>query len=243
MTFIEEYIKKSDIFDLIPSNTGITDETLSNLIISYNYEVMEYLRLTRSTNENNPHISQLKEKILLSRSNILQTITNMKEGTMLRRNDIIRKNESVDSLINNVPTIEREYIAVTREQEVKRNLYLFLLQKREENQLTMSTNQHVGKIINHAYTPGISIAPRKSTVAEVLKMNNNSYVSIQGNIVKRLSDDKYSFKDNSGTITVEIDEDKWGGVTAGTQDKLELIGEVEKKYNTTELDVDSVRKL
>ena len=42
---------------------------------------------------------------------------------------------------------------------------------------------------------------------------------------------------------VEIDEDKWGGVTAGTQDKLELIGEVEKKYNTTELDVDSVRKL
>lgn len=164
MTFIEEYIKKSDIFDLIPSNTGITDETLSNLIISYNYEVMEYLRLTRSTNENNPHISQLKEKILLSRSNILQTITNMKEGTMLRRNDIIRKNESVDSLINNVPTIEREYIAVTREQEVKRNLYLFLLQKREENQLTMSTNQHVGKIINHAYTPGISIAPRKSII-------------------------------------------------------------------------------
>ena len=164
MTFIEEYIKKSDIFDLIPSNTGITDETLSNLIISYNYEVMEYLRLTRSTNDNNPHISQLKEKILLSRSNILQTITNMKEGTMLRRNDIIRKNESVDSLINNVPTIEREYIAVTREQEVKRNLYLFLLQKREENQLSMSTNQHVGKIINQAYTPGICIAPRKSVI-------------------------------------------------------------------------------
>ena len=88
-----------------------------------------------------------------------------------------------------------------------------------------------------------SVAPRKSTIAEVLKMNNNSYVSIQGNIVKRLSDDKYSFKDSSGTITVEIDDDKWGGVTAGTQDKLELIGEVEKKYNTTELDVDSVRKL
>ena len=88
-----------------------------------------------------------------------------------------------------------------------------------------------------------SVAPRKSTIAEVLKMNNNSYVSIQGNIVKRLSDDKYSFKDSSGTITVEIDDDKWGGVTAGTQDRLELIGEVEKKYNTTELDVDSVRKL
>ena len=88
-----------------------------------------------------------------------------------------------------------------------------------------------------------SVTPKKATVSEISKMNNNSYVAIQGNIVKRLSDDKYSFKDGTGTITVEIDDDKWGGVNADTQDKLELIGEVEKKYNTTELDVDSVRKL
>lgn len=88
-----------------------------------------------------------------------------------------------------------------------------------------------------------SAATKKATVSEILKMNNNAYVAVQGNIVKRLSDDKYSFKDSTGTITVEIDDDKWGGVTAGTQDKLELVGEVEKKYNTIELDVDSVRKL
>ena len=88
-----------------------------------------------------------------------------------------------------------------------------------------------------------SAAVKKSNIAEVLKMNNNAYVSIQGNIVKRLSDDKYTFKDLTGTMTVEIDDDKWGGVSADTQDKLELVGEVEKKYNTTELDVDSVRKL
>lgn len=88
-----------------------------------------------------------------------------------------------------------------------------------------------------------SVSPKKSTVSEILKMNNNSYVSVQGNIVKRISDDKYTFKDSTGTITVEIDDDKWGGVNAGTQDKLELVGEVEKKYNTAELDVDSVRKL
>lgn len=88
-----------------------------------------------------------------------------------------------------------------------------------------------------------TISPKSSTVSEILKMNNNSYVSVQGNIVKRISKDKYSFKDSSGTIIVEIDDDKWGGVNANTQDKLELIGEVEKKYNSVELDVDSVRKL
>jgi uncharacterized protein (TIGR00156 family) len=88
-----------------------------------------------------------------------------------------------------------------------------------------------------------SVSPKKASISEVLKMNNNSYVTVQGNIVKRISDDKYSFKDATGTITVEIDDDKWGGVNADTKDKLELVGEVEKKYNTTELDVDSVRKL
>lgn len=88
-----------------------------------------------------------------------------------------------------------------------------------------------------------SATVKKANIAEVLKMNNNAYVAVQGNIVKRLSDDKYTFKDSTGTMTVEIDDDKWGGVSAGTQDKLELVGEVEKKYNTTELDVDTVRKL
>ena len=88
-----------------------------------------------------------------------------------------------------------------------------------------------------------SATVKKANIAEVLKMNNNAYVSIQGNIVKRLSDDKYTFKDSTGTMTVEIDDDKWSGISADTQDKLELVGEVEKKYNTTELDVDTVRKL
>ena len=164
MTFVEDYIKQSDLLDLIPSNTGITDNNLSNLIISYNYEVMEYLRLTRSTNENNPYISQLKKKILLSRENILQTITNMKEGTMLRREDIVRRNKEVNTIINNVPTLEREYIEVAREQEIKRNLYLFLLQKREENQLAMSSAKHAGKIIDRAYTSEKPVSPQKKMI-------------------------------------------------------------------------------
>lgn len=84
---------------------------------------------------------------------------------------------------------------------------------------------------------------KKVTIAEALKMNDDTCVSIQGNIVKKLSDDKYSFRDSSGTITVEIDSDKWKGVSAGTKDNLELTGEIEKKYNTTYLDVETIHKL
>ncbi len=82
----------------------------------------------------------------------------------------------------------------------------------------------------------------KATVAEALKMNDDSYVTVKGNITKKLSEDRYMFKDSTGTMTVEIDNDRWSGISAYTKDILELSGEIEKKNNYTRLDVDSVRK-
>lgn len=83
---------------------------------------------------------------------------------------------------------------------------------------------------------------KKTTISEAMKMNDDSYVTIKGNLVKKLSEDKYTFKDSTGTITVEIDKDKWAGVSADTKDILELTGEIEKRNNFVKLDVDSVKK-
>ena len=80
-------------------------------------------------------------------------------------------------------------------------------------------------------------------VSKALKMNDNSYVTIQGNLLKRISDDKYLFKDATGTITVEIDDEKWMGQAVNTKDTLELTGEIEKKINSIILEVDSVTKV
>lgn len=90
---------------------------------------------------------------------------------------------------------------------------------------------------------GFQDSIKKSTVAEALKMNDNTYVMVQGNIEKRISDDKYSFKDSTGSITVEIDDDKWNGLMVNSSDLLELKGEIEKKFNSVKLDVDSVVKV
>ena len=90
---------------------------------------------------------------------------------------------------------------------------------------------------NVGFQDGIS---SKATISEALKMNDDSYVTIQGNIIKRISDDKYTFKDSTGTMTVEIDTEKWAGQSVNMTDKLELTGEIEKKLNSTVLDVDTV---
>lgn len=83
----------------------------------------------------------------------------------------------------------------------------------------------------------------KATVAEALKLNDDAYVTIQGHIVKQISEDKYLFEDKTGSITVEIDSDKWLGHSVDMNDELELTGEIEKTLTTTQLDVNIVKKL
>ncbi len=84
---------------------------------------------------------------------------------------------------------------------------------------------------------------QKMSVTDALKMSDNSYVSVEGSILKKLTNDKYLFKDSTGTMTVEIDNDRWAGISADTKDILILNGEIEKKMGSTCLDVDSVQKV
>ena len=80
-----------------------------------------------------------------------------------------------------------------------------------------------------------------STIAQALKMKDDSFVTIQGSIVRRISSDKYEFKDATGTMTVEIDEEEWAGQTVNSKNTIELQGEIDKDLLSTKLDVDRVR--
>ena len=93
------------------------------------------------------------------------------------------------------------------------------------------------------FAAGFTGQTAKYSIQDALKQPDNSFVTIQGNIVKKLSSDKYLFKDTTGTITVEIDNEKWGNIEASEKDTLELTGEIERKFNSIHLDVDTVTKL
>ena len=74
-------------------------------------------------------------------------------------------------------------------------------------------------------------------------MRDDAPVTLRGNIVKHLGKDKYLFQDSSGTIQVEIDDDKWQGQTIGPNDTVELHGEIDRDFNSVEVEVDRVVKL
>ena len=89
----------------------------------------------------------------------------------------------------------------------------------------------------------ISKSPSENVISvkEALKLNDDAKVVIEGKIKSHIKSDKYEFADKNGdTIVVEIDNNKWGNVTANEDTLLRIRGKVDKELTKTKIDVDSV---
>ena len=82
-----------------------------------------------------------------------------------------------------------------------------------------------------------------TTAANAKSMRDDTWVTLRGNIIERVSDDLYIFKDSSGTVNVDIDHKRWNGQTITPQDLVEIQGEVDKDWNSVEIDVKQIRKV
>ncbi|CAI1568094.1 Uncharacterized conserved protein [Serratia quinivorans] len=82
-----------------------------------------------------------------------------------------------------------------------------------------------------------------TTVDKVKSMSDDTWVMLQGNIEQRIGDDTYTFRDASGTLTVEIDRKRWNGLNVTPKDKVQLEGKVDKDWNSVEVDVKIIKKL
>lgn len=82
-----------------------------------------------------------------------------------------------------------------------------------------------------------------ATVEHAKTLKDDANVTLKGNITQNLGGEKYVFQDATGTITVEIDNDKWNGQPVAPQDLVEIRGEVDKDWNSTEIDVEQITKV
>lgn len=101
------------------------------------------------------------------------------------------------------------------------------------NTQTAQSQKHAGGFIG----PDGSV----TTAAKAKEMKDDSWVILHGTIDQRIGDEDYLFRDESGSITVEIDDKYWNGQNVTPQDKVELQGELDKNFSSVELDVKQVR--
>ncbi|MCM1522824.1 MAG: polysaccharide biosynthesis tyrosine autokinase, partial [Muribaculaceae bacterium] len=135
--------------DLVPMT--VSNEGMQNAIEKYNDLVLKRMDLLAASNPDNYVVKQLTNQIEASRANLTVTTDRVLESSRLKLNDLRNEKARTDTRLNSIPTQEREYLNMKRQQAVKQELYLFLLQRQEENAMLLANSISKGKIIDEAY--------------------------------------------------------------------------------------------
>jgi len=149
---------------LIPSTLSVQDPTLSGLIAKYNELKLEQTRILRNNQFSNPLVEGITEQLATLRTNILATIGVVKGNLLATRRGLQAKSSQSNSRIQRVPTIERGLQKINREQELKRSLYIYLLQKREEAALSLAATVSSARVIDSAMASDAPVSPQKPAV-------------------------------------------------------------------------------
>ena len=153
----------NNINEVIPSNIGLEDASLNNIINQYNTLIIERKRLLRTSSESNPAVINMNSSIEAMRNNVQTSIGSVLRGLQITQNTLQREADRFVGRINEAPKQEKEFITIQRQQEIKATLYTLLLKKREENALTLAATASNGRLIE-APAAGAPIAPRTKMI-------------------------------------------------------------------------------
>ena len=159
---LQSYINNPEnINEVIPANVGLEDQSLNSIIGQYNTLIVERKRLLRTSSESNPAVINMNSSIEAMRANVQTTVTSVLRGLRITQKNLEREASKFIGRISSAPKHEKEFMTLQRQQEIKATLYIMLLQKREENALTLAATASNGRIIETPIADKAPVAPRK----------------------------------------------------------------------------------
>ena len=161
---ISEYMNDpSNKYQTLPSNVGLSDASATSLIDKYNEIVITRNRLLRSASESSPTVTPLTAQLDDLTSSIQRAMIQARKSMEIERNNIANMYGRYASQTNATPEQERILTQIGRQQDVKSGLYLMLLQKREENSISLAATADKGKLIDDPQYMG-KVSPKNSMI-------------------------------------------------------------------------------
>ncbi len=161
MDQVEGYIKSnSGQTDIIPSTFGVTDPDLSQMLGKFYDLQVQYEGLRKTTAENNPLLSSLRNQIEKIRPALLEDIKGLRRNLETSKENLTSTSNQYASIMKALPQKEKGLVEISRQQVVKNGIYSFLLQKREETALSYNSAIADTRLVDDADTPDKPISPK-----------------------------------------------------------------------------------
>lgn len=165
---IEDYLTSAKEDDaLVPATLGLTDPVLLDLIAKLSDVELQLQRLKKTTGENSPLLESLIRQRAQLKPSVLQNVRNLRANLVASKLRVEADNQRYAGMLTGVPQKEKAFLEVSRQQEIKNNIYTFLLQKREETAVASAAAVSDSRIVDAAEASPWPISPKKPIILGV----------------------------------------------------------------------------
>ncbi|SDD39960.1 capsular exopolysaccharide family [Mucilaginibacter pineti] len=210
-----KYVSNGNNSQVVPSSLITKDMAFGNAINSYNEMLLRKEQLKLTLTDNSSYVQNLDQQLVLARKALLTSLNNYRKSLQVSHTAFRRQNATIDDQISTAPVKERIYLDYARQQSLKQDLYLFLLQKREETAISQTATISSCRILDDAESDEKPFAPKKSLIY-TLSLFAGLFIPAAGLSIKEMLNIK---------INAKSDIEKHTNVP--------LLGEISRNLNKT----------